>query len=366
MSGPRSVEAEQSIVARLLIEPDLIGQIAGELLLEDFTVQSYREQYETMLSLAEQGRAIDIVSLGDATGEMVDVLELTTGHHAPLSEYVAILKRKTYQRKMMQMGRDLIFAADEGDIEKTIEAAALAADLAVTAPHDNSLGLVNLADHRQAPAPPLLGVISPEGTTVLYGDGGDGKGWLAARWASRLGARVGILDFEGHPGEWAYRLDKFGVTNALYVSPPVNLEKWATERAVRLLRTEEIGFLVVDSAAYTSSAEDPYSPAGVMAFKRARAKLGNLPTILLAHTAKGSGGVYGSVFWRNEARIVWHLTKNKDGSRELECVKSNSYQHLEGKSFAIEFSETLGVLELHPHGASWEPEPAKVEVAVEW
>jgi hypothetical protein len=366
MTSPHSADAEQSLVARLLIDPDQIGVVAGELEPEDFHVQEYAEQYRTMLSLTEQGKSIDIVSLGEATGEPVDVLELTTGHHAPLSEYIAIIKRKAYQRKMIQMGRDLIFAADEGDISKTIEAAAKAADLAITAPYDNSLGIINLADYRDPPPNPLLGVISPEGTTVLYGDGGDGKGWVAARWASQLPGRVAILDFEHHPTEWAYRLDRFGVTNALYVAPPTTLEKWATERAVRLMRTEKIDFLVIDSAMYASNVEDPYSPASALAYKRARAKLGNLPCILLAHTAGSVDKVFGSVFWRNEARIVWRLAKDAKRQRFLECRKANNYSELEGKRFTIEFDERLGVLNLHEHGTAWAPEPVGETVVAEW
>jgi hypothetical protein len=306
------------------------------------------------------------VSLGEATGEPVDVLELTTGHHAPLSEYIAIIKRKALQRRMIQAGRDLIFAADEGDTLKVIEAAAKATDFALLAPQDDSLGLIDLEAYRHPPAPPLLSVISPEGTTVLYGDGGDGKGWVAAKWASQLDARVAVLDFEHHPSEWAYRLHRLGEDNALYLAPPTTLEKWASERAVRLLRAKGVGFLVIDSAAYTSSAEDPYSPAGVMAFKRARARLGDLPTILLAHTSKGSEGVYGSVFWRNEARIVWHLTKNSTGQRQLVCKKSNAYPSLEGQTFMIEFNEESGILNLHPLGVSWTPQKETVEVTAEW
>ena len=360
MSLPHSVEAEQSLVARLLLDPDQIGLIAGDLLPADFFVEAYRDAYSAMLSLVQQGKPVDVVSLGDSMGEPVDVLDLTSAHHAPIEEYVSIIKRKAYQRRMIQKGQALIEAADDGDIERTITAASEAADLAVMAPNDLSLGVVNLDEYRQAPAPPLLGVISPEGTTVLYGDGGDGKGWVASRWASELGIRVAILDFEHHPNEWAYRLEKFGMTDALYITPPTTLEKWANERAARFLRQEGVGFLIIDSAMYASNVDDPYSPASALAYKRARAKLGNLPCILLAHTASSVDKVFGSVFWRNEARIVWRLDKDAQRQRFLECRKANNYSDLEGARYQIEFDEEAGVLELHASSV-WTPTPVKQE-----
>jgi DnaB helicase-like protein len=369
MSLPHSAEAEQSLVARLLLEPEQIGPVAEELGSEEMYVPAYREAYRRMVALVDVGKPVDVVVLGDEGWDApVDILSLTAGHHAPLSSYVEIIKAKAYQREMIERGKALVDAAYEGNVNEIVETAAKTAEFAARAPGESSLGIVDLAQHRSAPAAPLLGALSPEGTTVLYGDGGDGKGWVAAKWASQLDARVAILDFENHPNEWAYRLDKFGLTDdVLYVSPGITLEKWANERAARLLREERVGFLIVDSAMYASNVDDPYSPASAMAYKFARLRLGNMPAILLAHTTGGQDKVFGSVFWRNEARIVWRLGKSVTRQRYLECRKANNYQYLEGKKYQIEFSEERGILNLHDHGKAWveasRPEP---ETELDW
>jgi len=358
---PHSIEAEQALVARLILDPSQIAVVAGSLSPDDFHIQAYRQLYRSMIRLASEGKAIDVVSLGD-DGNEIDVLDLSAGHHAPLESYAAIIKDKAYQRRMVEAGQALVDAAYEGNVDRIMEVASQAADQAAADPLE-SLGILNLADFKEPPPPLLLDVLSPDGTSVLYGDGGDGKGWVAAKWASQLGVKVAILDFEDHPNEWAYRLDKFGLSDVLYISPAVTLEKWANERSARLLRDRAVRFLIIDSAMYASDVDDPYSPGSTMAYKRARARLGRLPAILLAHTTGGQDKVFGSVFWKNEARIVWRLGKDIiTRQRFLECRKANNYSAVEGKRFVIEFNEEAGILNLHPHGQAWSPEAVKEEL----
>ena len=277
--------------------------------------------------------------------------------NAPVENYAKLIRAGALRRRISAVAKNVIDRIEDSESDPVgVLQEALTAIAKVSGGENEGLGILDLAAYRGVPPDPLLGVLSPEGTTVLYGDGGDGKGWVAAKWASQLDSRVAIIDFEGHPNEWAYRLDKFGFTSPLYVAPATTLEKWASERTARLLRDEGIGFLVIDSAMYASNVEDPYSPASALAYKRARARLGNLPTILLAHTTGGQDKVFGSVFWRNEARIVWRLDKDRmTRQRYLVCKKANNYQRLEGKRFEVEFSEERGLLLLHEHGKAWTP-----------
>jgi len=326
--------AESALVARLLLDPSEIQKVS-DLSPEDFYGQDARQAFQAILRLSAAGRPIDITTVRAEAGNDdldIDLLSLTRANGAPIEEYARIIR-------------------DAATRVEAIEA--------------ESLGVLDLRDFRSPPPDPLLGVLSPEGTTVLYGEGGDGKGWIAAKWASQLskmGIGVAVLDFEQHPSEWAYRLNKFGDTKTMYINPTVTLDKWADERATKLLRSCRIGYLVVDSATYASDIEDPYAPAAPIAYQFAMERLGKLPSLLLAHTAKGSEGIYGSVFWRNQARITWHLVRHGiTRQRSIECRKANAYGQLEGQRINIEFDERQGILNLHQHGTPWapaQPQPA--------
>jgi hypothetical protein len=347
---PANIEVEAALVSRLLLDPSQVPVISSSLTPDDFYSPSYRGAYAAMQRLSRAGKSIDLTTIrSEADNFLLDlpVMEITAIHQAPLADYARIIRDLAIRRRIIE-------AAQSGDVGRIVEAAELASELTT---RTDSLGLVDLQQFRVPPPPPLLGVLAPEGTTVLYGEGGDGKGWIAAKLASQLDTRVAILDFEAHPNEWAYRLDKFGNQDVLYVSPPVTMERWADDRAANLLRSEKIGYLIVDSAMYASNVEDPYSPASAMSYKRSRSRLGNLPALLLAHTAKGQNSVFGSVFWANEARITWHLTRDFLGRRTIECRKANSYGTLEGAKLVIEFDEQRGILNLHEHGRAWTPEP---------
>ena len=223
------------------------------------------------------------------------------------------------------------------------------------------LGAIDLTEFQHEPQPLALGFINPEGTTVLFGEGGDGKGWVAARWASRLD-RVAILDFEQHPHEWAYRLNKFGknLKDIIYFAPVGSFERWAEHGGAEQLQESGARYLIVDSAVYAVHTDDAYGPEGAMSYKRARALVGNPPSILIAHTAKGQDSVFGSVFWGNEARLIWRMYRNFKGGRYLQCKKSNNYD-IEGKKYTVEFDEQQGILEFHEQGKAWTASPAVVE-----
>jgi len=215
-----------------------------------------------------------------------------------------------------------------------------------------------LGDHREAPPPPYLGVLSPHGTTILYGDGGDGKGTVAARLIVKLveqGIKPAIIDFEMQPQEWGFRLAQFGIDPDLvpYFAPPTTMDRWATTDTAQLLKSEGVGYLVIDSAMYASDSEDPYAPNSALAYGRARKRLNNLPTLLLAHITGGADKVFGSVFWKNECRISWRLNKEHDLRRHLVCKKANGYPWLEGRKLYVEYDAEGGVLELHEHGKPW-------------
>jgi hypothetical protein len=361
---PHSPEAETALISRLLIEPDHLSEFT--LHADDFYSDDARLIFKAMVDLRNEHERIDIVTIRNQVGRDVDIdlFTLTPAHRAPVTAYAEIIKTDAWRRRYIDELAELIRQARRNnDPQELISALEERAEkLAEGIGPDDILGRQNLAEHQGELPPPLFDILSPHGTTVIYGDGGDGKGWVAAKLASQMiqaGTPVGILDFEMQPQEWAHRLGKFGVSidDVPYFSPPTTMDKWATEQSARMLRQEGVQYLLIDSAMYAADVEDPYSPNGALAYGRARRRLNNLPALLLAHTTGGADKVFGSVFWRNESRIVWRLNKDRQTfRRHLECRKANGYPELEGRKYQIEYDGTRGILNLHEHGKPWAAE----------
>jgi replicative DNA helicase len=98
----------------LILEPGQIALISGSLSPDDLYVQAYRDLYRSMIRLAGEGRPIDVVTLQDE-GNEVDVLDLTAGHHAPLSQYVEIIQRKALDREVLAAVEKVQDSVSQGD-----------------------------------------------------------------------------------------------------------------------------------------------------------------------------------------------------------------------------------------------------------
>ena len=352
---PSNPEAEQALIARLLLDPSQIPSV--QLDPEDFYRDDMKAAYGAMVRLSQQRRPVDVMTVTEEAGLSLDlsVMDLTRFHTAPLGEYARVVRDKAFQRRYIEQLSALVNRARREDKPEVLVAALQerTAALAEGVEAADLMGRMSLEEFQDEPDEPLLGVLSPQGTTILYGDGGDGKGWVAARLMAQLTRKVAILDFEMQPKEWAYRLGKFGMSldDVLYFSPPMTMDRWATEGTAQLLRAADVSYLVIDSAMYASDADDPYSPNNALAYGRARRRLDNLPALLLAHTTGNVDKVFGSVFWRNESRIVWRLSKDKlTRQRHMECRKANGYSWLEGRRYDLEFNEEQGILNLHERG----------------
>ena len=62
---PFSLEAEQSVLGSILIDPECFNVIAGILKSEDFYIDSHVQIYLAMQDLYLQNRSIDVVTLID-------------------------------------------------------------------------------------------------------------------------------------------------------------------------------------------------------------------------------------------------------------------------------------------------------------
>jgi len=63
--APQAVEAEQSVLGSILIDPEAILKVADFLHPPDFYRQQHADIYEAMLGLHGQREPIDLVTLGD-------------------------------------------------------------------------------------------------------------------------------------------------------------------------------------------------------------------------------------------------------------------------------------------------------------
>jgi hypothetical protein len=366
MMGTQNPEAEAALVHSLIVNPEQAMDVA-DLQPEDFTSHDYAKAYGLILKMLANDQPVDILTLKNE-GITVEAYEVA-GQHAPATEYAAMIRDAAYRRKVVNAADGIAHAAELGGEAAMVAAVEEAAEVVRERKRDGSeVGMLDLSQFRMGPPPPFLGWVAPEGTTILYGDGGDGKGWIAAsaiRGLAKQGIKTAILDFENHPSEWAYRLDKLGLplNEVVYIQPGKYMVNWADAKTANMLHEAGVQFLVVDSATYASSTDDPYSPQTAMNFKQARLRLGNLPTLLLAHNSKSSSSsIYGSVFWRNEARLTWNLKRDYNtNERTIVCMKANAYPNLEGKVKQVEFNEEIGVLNLHDEGQPWTPQTARVD-----
>jgi hypothetical protein len=187
-----------------------------------------------------------------------------------------------------------------------------------------------------------LGHLDPQGHTILHGMGGVGKGTLAAWWIVRLvaaGHRVLVLDYEGHPEEWARRIFGLGGAEAmdavLYVSP--SSAGWNGRRGATWHQASDLHALavewgatyaVVDSIVPACGGTDPLKPEAAGQYAAALVQIG-IPALSLAHVTKADNPAYpfGSIFWHNLARMSWSLTRNGE-TVQLVCRKANNYGHL--------------------------------------
>lgn len=185
---------------------------------------------------------------------------------------------------------------------------------------------------RRDPAPLLLGLVEPEGPTLIYGAGGVGKGSTCA-WLTREllaeSVRPLIYDAEGHPEEWRARLDGLGVDGSRvgYIEPhelPAHLLGRPLHDVVPHLgdiaRHGGYGMLVVDSILAAANLSEDGLKSDAAAPYRYTAALGRLgiPSVSIGHTPKQSpnGDPYGSVSWINAMRLTLLATRAEgDGHR---------------------------------------------------
>lgn len=239
------------------------------------------------------------------------------------------------------------------------------------------------------PPPPLVQdmFIAAEGWTVLYANGGSGKGLLALWMAHEYllanpEAQVCVIDYEAHQWEWGNRARAMQWTDdelkrVLYVNPYDDVWKKGhtldglAPSLAPLTKRLDIGLYVVDSfATGVKAGSDMGGADSAVGFFKAGAQLG-APGLVLAHTAATTerfpSKPFGSSHIHNQARETWAQAKTdviemgpKKGQfgvtstvMQVELAnkkRSVGAQPLGRQGFDIEFT-SLGAIEVRWNGA---------------
>ncbi len=115
---PHDLEAEQSVLGAMLVNPNAITAVAETLSAEDFYRDSHRLIYRAVLTLFDRGEEVDIVTLS-AQLEREDVLERSGGREfvhslaefvpaaANAVHYAGIVREQSVLRALIRVGNEI-------------------------------------------------------------------------------------------------------------------------------------------------------------------------------------------------------------------------------------------------------------------
>lgn len=133
---PVSIEAEQSVLGSILINPESFDKIASLITADDFYLEEHRNIFETMKELYKKNREIDPVTLIDALvregvydkaggTEYIKVIAKTVPTAANIVDYAKIIKDKSTLRAMISVCESISEEAytEAGEVEYLLNAA---------------------------------------------------------------------------------------------------------------------------------------------------------------------------------------------------------------------------------------------------
>jgi len=122
---PHSLEAEQAVLASVLLNNDLMNDVVEILRPDDFYQGAHRTLFSTMVDLYERGRAIDQLTLSEAlntrgvAGEVGGLSYLSELIHnipstANVVDYARLVKERAILRKMIVVAQQITNSAFQG------------------------------------------------------------------------------------------------------------------------------------------------------------------------------------------------------------------------------------------------------------
>jgi len=116
---PQNIEAEESILGGILLDPEAIGRIVDVLVIDAFYVKAHRLIYEAMLSLHGQSQPTDLMSVSswlqdhhhlEAIGGIVKLTQLAdqTLSAVNIDRYTALVMDKYLRRQLIAAGHEIV------------------------------------------------------------------------------------------------------------------------------------------------------------------------------------------------------------------------------------------------------------------
>ena len=111
---PHNHEAEQSVIGAIFLEPQALITAAEMLMADDFYRTAHQKIFQTMLTLSDQGKAIDVVTVTEelsAKKELEDVgglsylteLANAVPTAANIAHYAKIVEEKALLRRLIRV-----------------------------------------------------------------------------------------------------------------------------------------------------------------------------------------------------------------------------------------------------------------------
>jgi hypothetical protein len=340
---PKDLDAERFVLAWILQNPQAYSDVAKRVGLDDFSLEINRRIFVRMGELYVRQLPIDIPTLGKALAHHNELGPNGWSHLAELDSgmpkildfdgYVRVVHQKRKLRDVISIGDHLINSAATANgntpevIVKVQELLTrFIEDQADDEEADSSVDLRTFP----LPAPDddlvVAGIQFPRRhPTILFGDGGSLKSYLALFIAGRLaqrGIRVALFDWELSGEVHRERLERIfseGMPHIEYArcDRPLVQEK---DRLQRIVKDKDIEYAVFDSVAFGS--DGPPEDAEVAGrYFRAVRQIG-IGALLVGHIGKNGDDQkpFGSVFWHHSARSTWyaHLAKESPDEQVLQ------------------------------------------------
>ena len=180
--------------------------------------------------------------------------------------------------------------------------------------------------------------ISLNADNLIYGNGGLGKSWICLFFAALITSGRSHANLSPEPGSVLY-LDyetgdasmrkRFGaLCRGLNLPEPNMLYRRMSnsiyedqETLFEMIQEHNVTLIIIDSAAAASGGKAEESQSALNYFRAIRAT--GITTLTIAHVSKeaekekGNKSPFGSVFWYNNPRNIWHITQGNTFTRQV-------------------------------------------------
>jgi len=122
---PHNFQAEEVLIAKLLLDPTKLPLLVDKLAPEHFYVPDHRAAYGAMVKLSQERKSIDHFTINEQAGRDLDlpIISLTAGHGGDVGDYAKAIKDSAFRRQIIAMGEKIqrIGYGDEDDAMARIQ-----------------------------------------------------------------------------------------------------------------------------------------------------------------------------------------------------------------------------------------------------